>query len=607
MTTNPTVTTKTRRAPASDSAPRTRAGLRIATLAALALAAAACDGGKDAGDGAPPRAAAAPAPSSPVRFEDVTAQAGLRFAHTYGGGGFDNIVKSVGGGIAVLDFDGDAKMDLYLVNGGSDPDVTGDAKLDPAPRSALYRNLGDGRFEDATEKAGVGNGGAYGFGACAADYDGDGDTDLYVCNYRKNALYRNEGGGVFRDATDEAGVAVASAWSVHAVWLDYDRDGRLDLYVVNYLTFDPNYKVFYAPEGFAGPLAYKGAADVLFHNEGDGKFRDVTKEAGVLATSGRGMSAVAADFDADEWPDLFVSNDAMENFFWRNRGDGTFENVALANGTAYGLNGESTSAMGPAVADYDRNGWLDLFVPDTAFSCLYTNAGAGRPATATPGKAGPVTFRDRSAEARIAEAGGQNVGWGGVFLDADLDGWPDLFRSNGNDHHLFGEQSLFARNRGDGTFEDVSRGAGEFFMRKMVGRGAAVADLWDDGNLSVVVQTVDGAPVLLRNRGGTGNHWIAFDLQGAPGAGGPRKSARQPVGARVTVTTASGTQVDEVRAGSGYLSTSDPRPHFGLGRETTGIRVEIRWPSGARQTLSPDQVTPDRVIRVSEPAGGAGG
>jgi len=573
---------------------RTGLGILLATVALSGC------GDRDA-PRAPASASTPVGASSAIRFEDVTAASGIRFTHTFGGGAFDNIVKSVGGGIAVLDYDGDGRMDLYFVNGGYDADVTGAEKpAGAAPRAALYRNRADGTFEDVTEKAGVANVGAYGFGAAAADYDGDGRTDLYVCNYRTNALYRNNGDGTFTDVAGQAGVG-GSAWSVHAVWLDYDRDGRLDLYVVDYLTFDPTYRVFYAPEGFPGPLSYAGAADVLYRNRGDGTFEDVTKAAGVLAPQGRGMSAVAGDFDADGWPDLFVANDAMENFFWRNQGDGTFRNVAVENGTAYGLNGESTAAMGPAVADYDRNGWLDLFVPDTAFSCLYTNLGmtGGRGAPAGPGAKATVAFRDRSAETRIAQAGGQSVGWGGLFLDADDDGWVDLFRSSGNDHHLFGEQSVLLRNRGDGTFEDVSRETGEFFLRKAVGRSAAVLDLDADGALDVVMQTVGGPPVLLRNRSRAGNHWIAFDLRGDATTGVGPRSTRSAIGARVRVTTASGTQLDEVRAGSGYLSTSDPRPHFGLGKDAQGVEVEILWPSGTRQTLS--NVAPDRIVRVDEP------
>ncbi len=575
-----------------DHVPNATRGARMATL--LVAATLAGCGDRDATHA--PAGSATGAPStSPIRFEDATAGSGIRFTHSFGGTAFDNIVKSVGAGVAVLDYDGDGRMDLYFVNGGRDPEVTGgETPEGTPPGAALYRNRGDGTFEDVTRKAGVANEGGYGFGAAAADYDGDGRTDLYVCNYRANVLYRNNGDGTFTDVAAKAGVAGA-AFSVHAVWLDYDRDGRLDLYVVDYLTYDPAYKVFYAPEGFPGPLSYAGSADVLYRNRGDGTFEDVTKAAGVLAPAGRGMSAVAGDFDADGFPDLFVSNDAMENYFWRNQGDGTFRNVAVENGTAYGLNGESTAAMGPAVADYDRNGWLDLFVPDTAFSCLYTNRGP----TGRTGDRAMATFRDRSAEAHVAEAGGQSVGWGGLFLDADDDGWVDLFRSSGNDHHLFGEQSMCLRNRGDGTFEDVSRGAGEFFLRKAVGRSAAAADLDDDGDVDVVMQTVGGPPVLLRNARAAGNHWIAFDLRGDPARGLAHKSTRAAIGARIRVTTASGTQLDEVRAGSGYLSCSDPRPHFGLGRDATVADVEILWPSGTRQTLH--RLAVDRVVRVEEP------
>lgn len=562
-----------------------RGALSLASLLLLA----ACDRGEGGGAQSPQ----AEAPHSGIRFDDVTAASGITFRRTFGGGEFDNIVKSVGGGIAVLDADGDGWMDLYFVNGGHDPEVTGDAKPEAGVRSALWRNRTDGTFEDVTASAGVGNEGSYGFGAAASDYDNDGRTDLYVCNYRGNRLYRNEGGGRFADVTAQAGVA-GNEWSVHAAWLDYDRDGLLDLYVVNYLVFDPKNRVYYAPEGFPGPLSYSGSPDVLYRNRGDGTFEDVTKKAGVFLPGGRGMSAIASDFDADGWPDLFVAEDAMQNTFWRNRGNGTFENVAVRNGTAYGLNGESTSAMGPAVADFDRNGWLDLYVPDTAFSCLYANLG---PVLKTDSGA-TVAFRDRSAEARVAESGAQNVGWGGIFLDADDDGWPDLFRCNGDDHHLFAEQSLLLRNRGDGTFADVSLEAGPFFRTKCVGRGAAVADLWNEGKSSLVLQTALGPPAVLKNRSDTGTHWVTIALVGDPRAGTDRRSTRSAVGARVTVTTASGKQIDEARAGSGYLSTFDPRLHFGLGPDAGPVTVEILWPSGARQALS--GVAVDRILRVVE-------
>ena len=575
----------------------TRVVTRLVGLAVICLAGCGREGTPPATDG--PAAAGTPpsaARTASIRFEDVTAAAGITFRHDFGGSKFDNIVKSVGSGVAVLDYDGDGRMDLYFAGGGYDPEVTGDAKPAGAPpAAALYRNNGDGTFSDVAVAAGVADPGACAFGAAAADYDGDGRTDLYVCTYRANRLWHNDGNGKFTDVAATAGVA-GSSWSVHAVWLDFDLDGRLDLYVVDYLTFDPSYRVFYAPEGFPGPLSYAGAADVLYRNRGDGTFEDVTKAAGVFAPGGRGMSAIAGDFDADGYPDVFVANDAMENFFWHNQRDGTFRNVAVENGTAYGLNGESTSAMGPAAADYDRDGWLDLFVPDTAFSCLYTHRGTG---AGGDGSAAAV-FRDRSAQAHVAQAGGQSVGWGGVFLDADNDGWPDLFRSSGNDHHLFGEASMCLHNRGDGTFEDVSRTAGEFFLRKYVGRAATTVDLDGDGGMDLVMTTVDAAPVLLRNRGGEGRHWIAFELVGDPSRGGARKSTRSAIGARVRVTSASGTSFDEVRAGSGYLSSADPRPHFGLGADAGPVSVEIRWPSGTRQNLT--AVAPDRIVRVEEPA-----
>ena len=546
----------------------------------------------------PPARAAPAAAAHGIRFDDVTEACGVRSTRRSGGGDdLRNIAQAAGGGVAVLDADGDGWMDLFFTEGGTDPDLTPDAKT-TSGRGALWRNRGDGTFEDVTDRAGLRELGAYPFGATAADWDGDGDTDLYVCTYRRDRLFRNEGGLRFVDATEAAGV-VEDAFSVHAVFLDYDRDGALDLYVVRYLAFDPSYRVFYAPEGFPGPLSYRGVADLLWHNRGDGTFEDVTKAAGVLAPDGRGMSAVSADFDDDGWPDLFVANDAMENWFWRNRGDGTFENVAARNGTAYGLNGESTAAMGASVGDWDGDGRLDLFVPDSGFSCLYTNAGATKSTDGAP----LVTFRDRSAETGLAEAGGQSVGWSGHFLDADLDGRLDLVRTAGNDHHLFGEPLFLLRNRGDRAFEDVSRTAGPVFSRKLVARGAATAGLWNDGRLGLVVTMADGPAVVLRDTSTTGNHALALALVGRPSAGAGPKSTRAAVGARVRVTTPERTQTFEVRAGEGYLSSSDPRVHVGLGAATSAT-VEVRWPSGRVQTLTCEA---GRVHRVEEPAGDAAG
>lgn len=524
--------------------------------------------------------------SSPI-FVDVTEQAGIDFIHSFGDKHLSSILEGTGPGCAFLDYDMDGDLDIYVVNGAYLPGIN-----DPYPEgrepkkelfNRLYRNNGDGTFTDMTHEARVGDTG-YGIGVVVGDYDNDGDPDMYVANYGPNVLYRNNGDGTFTDVTQKAGVVGPqelngfTKWSLHGCFFDYDKDGWLDLYVGNYLAFDPEYRIYFAPEGFPGPLAYEGQPDILYHNNGDGTFTDVTKEAGVYNPQGRAMSVGAADFDNDGNSDIFVANDAMENFLYRNNGNGTFTEVALEKGVAFGEFGEATSSMGPAFGDFDNDGDLDLFVPDMGYTCLYRNDGKW--------------FEEITTVARIAEVSGQYTSWAPIVFDYDNDGYRDIFVTNGDAHHLYTEEDLLFRNNGDMTFEDVSLESGDYFSKaEYVGRGAAFGDYDNDGDIDIFVPNMSGPAILLRNDGGDQNHWLTVRAIGT-------KSNRDGIGARIHVTAGALKQIGEVKAGSGYLSSNDSRVHFGLGKYTKVDSLEIRWPSGIVQTLR--DVKADQILTVTE-------
>ncbi|MCU0725282.1 MAG: CRTAC1 family protein, partial [Planctomycetes bacterium] len=467
----------------------------------------------------------------------------------------------------------------------------------------LYRNegvdpkTGAPRFTDVTAAAGVGDKG-YGMGAATADFDNDGHADLYVTNYGPNVLYRNNGDGTFSDVTAKAGVAGPEKvngwikWSTNSVFFDYDRDGRLDLFVCNYLAFDPAFNAYYGPENFPGPLNYLGQASILYRNLGDGTFEDVTEKAGVNRKDGRGMGASAADLNRDGWPDLYEANDAMVNYFWVNQGDGTFRDMAEEALLARGQGGENTSAMHASYADIDRDGWLDLFIPDTEYMALFRNL--------TGENKGVPLFEDITVNAGIARMCGQHDAWGGLFFDYDHDGWPDLFLSTGGSHRPEGQPALVLRNRGDRTFEDVSLSLNKraFFERRL-SRGSTVGDLDNDGDLDVVRVNIDvvaggkeGLPTLFLNDGGNrAGHWLTVKLVGT-------RSNRDGIGAKVWVTAAGRVLVDEVRTVPGYLSSTDARVHFGLGAAEKAEKVEVEWPSGIRQTIA--DVALDQFLTVTE-------
>ena len=505
-------------------------------------------------------------------FTDVTEAAGIRFKHSFGDFELSNIVEGTGAGAMFFDYDGDGWLDIYLVTGCWLEGVSDNRgrSLRGKLTNRLYRSNHDGTFTDVTEKAGV-PGGGFGVAASAADYDDDGHVDLYVLNYGPNILYHNNGDGTFTDVSKKSGLA-DPRWSVSAVWFDYDNDGDLDVYVANYLEYDSGkFRSYYAAAGYPGPLSYRGQPDALYRNNGDGTFTDVSKEAGVFNPEGRAMSASAADLYNDGHLDLYVANDAMENFYYESTGKGAFRNRALELGLAFGEGGQGVSSMGPCVGDVDRDGRLDLYIPDMNYGCLFLNRG--------------THFEDRTTATGLAIVCGQYTGWGGLLFDCDNDGYLDLFVANGDAHHEYGEEDTLMRNDGKGKVLDVAKQSGPYFREKFVGRGAAYGDFDNDGDLDLLIVNLNGPAKLLRNDGG------------APiaGNGHPRNwltvAARRPngkseaLGARVTVTTGSLVQIHDLIPATGYLSQSDPRAHFGLGDSAAADLVEIRWPNGRRSQM----------------------
>jgi len=513
-------------------------------------------------------------------YRDVTAAAGLHFTHSFGDGHLSNILEATGSGCLFFDYDRDGFMDLYAVNGSYLPGISDPQENPPVLVDHLFHNQGEGTFADLTGKAGVGDPG-YGMGCAAGDYDSDGDPDLYVTNYGPNTLYRNEGDGTFANLTAQAGVG-DSLWGVGTTFFDYDLDGDLDLYVGNYLDFDPQYRLYYAADDFPGPLAYPGQPDRLYRNNGDGTFAEVSRAAGT-DKPGRAMGVVAGDCDGDGDQDLFVANDAMEHYLYRNEGKGTFVDVALSAGVAFSANGDASSSMGGDFGDFDQDGDLDLFVPDMGFNNLYLYAGQGY-------------FQDRTAELGVAELSGQYVGWHGDFLDGDNDGDLDLLVLNGDAHRLEDtQQALYLANvpdpRGGRRFEDAGPDAGPFFTRRFVARGGAAADCDNDGDLDLFVLNIDQPSVLLRNEGVPGHHWLLLELKGRN---------RDALGAWVEVRAGDLVQVAERNGASGYMSQNEPRLHFGLGRRDRIDLVRVRWPGGQAQELR--DLRADQVLVVEEPA-----
>jgi hypothetical protein len=493
----------------------------------------------------------------------------------------------VGCGAAFFDYDNDGDPDLYLVNGAPLPGYQGEED----PRNRLFENRGDGRFTDVTEKAQVGDAG-YGHGACAGDYDGDGDIDLYVANYGPNVLYRNEGNGAFTDVTRQAGVGDPQ-WSTSSSFADYDNDGDLDLYVVNYLEVDLKENPWCGLKekgirAYCEPNRFPGQPDTLYRNEGAGVFTDVTRAAGIYDPKGKGLGVVWGDYDNDGFPDLYVANDSTENNLYHNRGDGTFEDVAFTAGVAVSENGAAENGMGTAFGDWNDDGWLDLIVTNFAnqTNTLYLNDRNG-------------FFSDVTLASKTGHVSYPFLGWAVEFLDFDNDSYLDFYVANGHlqdnlaelgQEGSYRQRNLLFRNDRDGTFSEISRELGPAMGVETVGRGAAFADFDLDGDTDILVTTSNGPPRLLRNDGGNRNHWLAVRLF--------RAGAAEGIGARLTAQVGNRSLRRDVRSGSGYLSQNEFKLLFGLGGQTSVDRIEILWPRGGKQVL--EKVAADRTITIRE-------
>jgi len=518
--------------------------------------------------------------SGPIRFEDAGAQAGIRFTHSFGAEKLGSLLESTGAGAVWFDYNNDGLMDLYVVSGKPLGNQMHPYPLRKAPETPpenhLYRNDGKGHFTDVTQQAHVG-GDLFSMGAIAADYDNDGRTDLLVTGYGRVILYRNKGDGTFEDATEKAGIKIPG-WSIGSAWLDYDKDGCVDVFIGRYVKFDPEYRNYYAADNFPGPLDYEPESNVLLHNNCNGTFTDVSEKAGIARFKSRAMGATAADFDLDGYPDIYVANDKTENFLFHNEKDGTFKEIAVPAGVAYGQSGENTSAMGPVFEDFDHDGLIDLWVSDSKYNRLMKNVGQ-------------LKFRDVTERAGISQLAAQYTSWGTGVEDFDNDGRDDIFIVHGGLINMIPQEHSLFRNAGDMKFEDDSRAAGPFFDVKSVGRGAAFADYDNDGKIDVFILNLGSPAFLLRNVSPGANHWIAVKLAG-------RKSNRDGIGARVEILAGGVRQQHERVAGSGYLSQNDPRLHFGLGAADKVDKLTVFWPSGIQQVVETPPV--DRVVTVEE-------
>ena len=528
-----------------------------------------------------------------VTFRDVTQQAGIHFVHDNGAFGKKYLPETLGPGVAFIDYDNDGWPDIFLVNG---MDWPGHTRKHTTPK--LYHNNHDGTFTDVTHKAGLDGEEMFGMGVAVGDYDNDGYDDLFVTAYGQNHLFHNNGNGTFSDVTQRAGLGGVKEFSTGAAWVDYDKDGKLDLVVANYVQWTPETDLYCTLDGksksYCTPESYKGTAVRLWRNRGDGTFEDSTKKAELDDPTSKTLGIAVLDYDGDGWPDLLLSNDTQPNKLYHNNGNGTFTEKAVLAGVAFSEDGVARAGMGVDAADYDRSGHPSLLITNFAnqMLSLYHNEGSG-------------LFVDQAPQSEIGRASLLTLGFGCFFFDYDLDGWPDVFVANGHiDPDIQRVQAnvkyampphLF-RNMGKGNFQEVTKSMGAAFASPRVGRGAAYADIYNDGRLDILMSTNGGPAVLFRNEatGEVVNRSLRIKLVGT-------KSNRDGIGATAHVTTADGTQTEMMRSGSSYLSASELVLTFGLGKQDKANQIEIRWPSGQMDRLS--NVAAGQTITVTEGEG----
>ena len=515
------------------------------------------------------------------QFVEVAAESGLAFRHFNGAEGKYRLVETMGSGAALFDYDGDGNLDIFVANGCRLP--VNEHSIGAGGK--LFRNRGDGTFLDVTSEAGISGGGLFAMGTAVADYDNDGDVDLYLTGYPRSILLRNNGDGTFTDATAPAAVENSGHWATSAGFFDYNLDGFLDLFVGNYVDYDPS-KERVCKKGqsqtYCHPRVFDGDSSVLYRNNGDGTFSDRSVPSGIAPFKGKALGVVFADYDLDGDPDIFVANDSVANFLFRNNGDGTFEEVGLTSGVAYDENGKARAGMGVDFGDYDQDGLLDLIVTNFALegNALFRNNGDG-------------SFSEVTYTTGILQSSYLNVGFGVGFFDHDNDGDLDVFVANGHvspgvDYVSFAQRNLLFENR-EGHFEEWS--ADGYFSVREVSRGAAFGDIDNDGDIDILI-TNNGAPLhLLRNDVGNRRNWLILKLIGS-------KSNRDAIGARVKARVKGRLQVAQVQRARSYLTNHDPRVHLGLGDADQVDELEVHWPSGARQTIH--NIRANQILIIEE-------
>ena len=524
----------------------------------------------------------------PITFKDIASLSKFSYISNNGFTGRKYFPQPMCGGIAILDYANDGKMDIFFTNGAQLPELK---KTDSSFYGCLLRNRGDGTFEDVTEKAGLtGADLGFSFGGAAGDYDNDGHTDLFICGAGRDTLYHNNGDGTFTDVTAGSGLdkKPKNLLSVDAAWFDYDNDGLLDLVVSEYTYWSPELDQRCSAgehETYCNPRIYPSVAQRLYHNLGHGKFEDVTDRSDFGAVLGKGMGIAIADFNGDGLMDVFIANDTQPNFLFLNQGNGTFKEVGLAYGVAYNDDGHDVSSMGADAKDFNNDGWVDLFYSDLqsqVFALFLNEKGQ--------------SFRYHSPLSNIARLSQTKSGWSNAFVDYDNDGWKDIYAANGDvesDVDNAKQHHTLWRNMDGKTFVDESENLGRDFLHMGFQRGSAVADLNNDGFPDLVVTSLNERPRILINSGNNGNHWLSIETIG-------HQSNRDGIGTRIKVTTPSGrTLYNHVTTSVGFLSSSDKRVHFGLGKETETATIEIRWPKGAVQLLH--NVKADQFLKVDEP------